>query len=81
MMLNRPVVYTLIWFDTVLLLLRLILRPACIHGSDILSTLERIKFTAGPLLLLMTSYSWPRDVRISACAQLSRKTQWDSAKM
>lgn len=62
-------VFTLIRVETVLLLLCLILKPACIHRSDILSTLDRMKCIAGPLLLLMTSYSGLRVVRISACVQ------------
>ena len=61
--------YTFIWVETVLLLLCLILRAACIHRSDIRSTLDRMKFTAGPLLLLRTSCSGLRVVRISACVQ------------
>lgn len=71
MMLGRVdmLVYTLIWVEPFLLLPCLIFRPACIHRSDVLSTLDRMKFMAGPLLLLMTSYSGLRVVRISACFQ------------
>lgn len=61
------VVYTLIWLETFLLLLCLILQPAWIHRSDNLSTLERKKLMAGPLWLLMASYSGLRVIRISAC--------------
>lgn len=70
MMLGRAdLLVTLIWFESLLLLLCLILRPACIHRSDILSTLDLMNFMAGPLLLLRTPYSGLRVVRISACVQ------------
>ncbi len=59
---------TLIWGETVVLLLFPILRPACTQRSDILPTLDRMKFIAGLLLFPNTSYSELRSVRIPACA-------------
>lgn len=68
--------FTLIWFGMVLLFLFLILSPAWIHRSDVLSTLVRMKFMAGLVWLPMAWYSGLRVVRISACRWSSVEVNW-----